>query len=126
MQPISSTAKLLLNKEETTTIPKMLADVVMDDIAVLISRQQVNYFPNRKILQQIGETSYFPFSFIICSSVVFEHGGPVWRFPNDVTEPTIPEVLPGCDAEGQRLSLVEVRVHFGSRGSYQTFLVGEN
>ena len=42
MQPISSTAKLLMNKEETTTLPKMLADVVMDDIAVLISRQQVN------------------------------------------------------------------------------------
>ena len=41
MQPISSTAKLLLNKEESTTVPKMLADVVMDDIAVLISRQQV-------------------------------------------------------------------------------------
>ena len=43
MRPISSTAKLLLNKEESTTVPKMLAEVVMDDIAVLISRQQVIY-----------------------------------------------------------------------------------
>ena len=126
MQPISSTAKLLLNKEESTTIPKMLADVVMDDIAVLISRQQVNNFPKKKILQQLRITSHFPFNFIICYSVVFEHGGSVRRLPNDVPEPTIPEVLPGCDAEGQRLSMVEVRVHFGSRGSYQTFLMGEN
>ncbi len=42
MRPISATAQVVLNKDTTTSLPKMLADLVMDDIAVLVSRQQVS------------------------------------------------------------------------------------
>ena len=41
MRPISARSKLVLNKEESASVPKLLADFILEEIDLLISRQQV-------------------------------------------------------------------------------------
>jgi vacuolar protein sorting-associated protein 13A/C len=40
MRPVSARAKLQLNKDESTTFPKQIANIIMEDIDILVSRQQ--------------------------------------------------------------------------------------
>ena len=41
LRPISATSRLMLNRNSSVNMPRVLADLVMQDIEVLLSRQQV-------------------------------------------------------------------------------------
>ena len=41
IRPVSSDIKAVLNKSDNTTIPKLLADLILQEIDILVSRQQV-------------------------------------------------------------------------------------
>ena len=42
MRPVSSQAKIVLNKDASTALPKLFASLVLEEINILVSRQQVN------------------------------------------------------------------------------------
>lgn len=43
LKPVWTTARLIFNKDDQMTLPKIIGDIAMDDIEVLISRQQVRF-----------------------------------------------------------------------------------
>ena len=47
LRPVAANVKLIVNKDENSALPKFTVDFILDDIEVLVSRQQVsNAFHN--------------------------------------------------------------------------------
>jgi hypothetical protein len=100
------------NKDDQTTLPKLLGDVAMDDIEVLVSRQQVCVLC----------VSLFIHMF----SSVPDHAEPCGCFPTDGSEAALHEVQPRCQIERPCQSVVEIRLQCGGRRIHPSLFMAEH